>query len=204
MNYLPVIKSSVFLALAYLIAYSSYAQSPLYPERLETGQVFSGGNTLHLDVTTPEYAYRYVFSNLLGRMDVGREQFVFTVPSVDARLPGPPPPDSDAAREMAFLRKMINPRRANPIIIRIYFHDGPIDLGQFEGETLTMAAEVQMGGVTYKTPVQVQGLYRNDDLIMDFSMSINNVIIGVARQAVQEIQLYAPGVRILGLTGQRL
>ncbi len=64
-----------------------------------------------------------------------------------------------------------------------------------------MDSEVQMGGMIYKTPAQVQGLYRNNQLLISFSLLIDNTVLGIPRQSVEEIQLYAQGVRLSGDPG---
>ena len=189
------------LVLIALVVQLGQAQNFQYSERLPQGRTYVGDNVLHLDVTTPERPYSYTFPNMVARIDRRLEQFILAIPTVDPDLNDPTVLDTLTLEEREFLARMIRVNRSNPIIIRLFFPQGIFDLDQLEDEPLMMASEVQMGNRTYKTPAQVQGLYRDDQLLIGFSLMIDNTVLGIPQQAVEDIQLYAQGVRLAGVPG---
>ena len=182
-----------------LLATESYAQHPRYVERLPQSRMYVGDNTLQLDITTLERPYSYTFPNLLARSDRLLEQFILTIPSIEPNATDPTVLKGLTDEERALLARMVRFNRPNPIIIRIFFPDSPLDLTKFNGQVLTLKSEIAMGDMIYETLAQVQGVYRDDQLVFGFSLAINNVIMGIPRQAIEEIQLYASGIRVAGL-----
>lgn len=193
----------IAIALLLLGVLLGYAQPPRYVERLPSGRTYVGDNTLQLDITTPDRPYYYTFPNLLARTDRGREQFVLAIPNIEPDVADPTVLRGLTEEERVLLARVVRLNRPNPIIVRIFFPDSPLDLTKFNGQTLSLKSEVVMGGAIYETLAEVQGVYRDDQLILNFSLAVNNVIIGIPRQAIEEIQLYANGVRVAGLAGIR-
>ena len=197
-----IIRMYIAMVLVALSVQLGHAQQTLqYTERLPQGRTFVGDNTLHLEVTTPQRPYLYTFPNMVARVDRRLEQFILAIPTIEPDLADPTVLDTTTLEERRFLARMVRVNRSNPIIIRIFYPENMIDLSEIEDHPLTLTTEVQMGGVTYKTPAQVQGLYRDDQMLISFSLLIDNTTIGIPRQNIQDIRLYAQGVRLAGELG---
>lgn len=198
-------KGKFFIALALIVlsVRFGWSQSLQYTERLPLGRNYVGDNMLHLEVTTPErpYSYSYTFPNMIARLDRGLAQCILAIPAIEPDLADPTVLNNTTPEEQEFLARLIYVNRANPIIIRLLFPPGIIDLDQLSDAPLLTGSEVQMGGRTYNTTARVQGLYQDDQLLLSFSLVIDNTIMGIARQAVEDIQLYAQGVRLAGVRG---
>ena len=189
------------LALVVLSVRFGWTQSLQYTERLPQGRSYVGDNVLHLEVTTAQRPYTYTFPNMLARIDRQLEQFILAIPRIEPNLTDPTVLDGITPQEQDFLARMIHVDRANPIIIRLFFPPGIFTPDQLEDEPLLMAGEVQMGNKTYKSPARVHGFYQNGQLLIGFSLMIDNTLMGIPLQAVEDIQLYAQGVRLAGVTG---
>lgn len=196
-----IIKIATALMLIVLSFQLARAQTFQHTERLPQGRTYVGDNALHMDVTTPDRPYSYTFPNMIARLDRRLEQFILAIPTIEPDLADPTVLDTMTPQEREFLARMVHVNRANPIIIRLFFPLGIFDLDQLEGEPFVMASEVQMGSRTYKTPARVQGLYQDDQLLISFTLMIDNTLLGIPRQAVEGIQLYAQGVRLAGASG---
>ena len=191
----------IILALLALSAPLGWAQSLRYTERLPQGSSYVGDNDLHLDVTTPLRPYYYTFPNMVARVDRRLEQFILAIPTIEPDLIDPTVLDTLTLEEREFLAGMIRVNRDNPIIVRLFFPEGVIDMSELADEAMMLTSEVQMGGVTYKSPAQVQIFYQDDQMLLSFSVLIDNTILGIPQQAIEDIQLYAQGVRLAGLPG---
>ena len=174
-----------------------WSQSLQYTERLPQGRSYVGNNVLHLEVTTTQRPYTYTFPNMLARIDRRLQQFILAIPTIEPDLADRTVLDTATPEERAFLARLLRVDRSNPIIIRIFFPLGTTDLSQlFTSDPVLVDSEVQMGGRRYKTPAQVQGLYQDDQLLMSFSLLIDNRILGIPQQAIEDIQFYSQGVRL--------
>ena len=156
-----------------------------------------GNNVLHLEVMTAQRPYTYTFPNMLARINRRLQQFILAIPTIEPDLADRTVLDTTTPEERAFLTRLLRIDRSNPIIIRIFFPPGVMDLSQmFTSDPVLVDSEVQMGGMRYKTPAQVQGLYQDDQMLMSFSLLIDNAILGIPQQAIEDIQFYAQGVRL--------
>ena len=196
-----IVKCITCLGLIALLAQPGRAQGFQYTERLPQGRTYVGDNVLHLDITTVERPYSYVFPNMIARIDQRLEQFILAIPAIEPDLADLTVLDTMTPEERAFLARLVHVDRTNPIIVRLFFPPGIFDPGQLEDEPLAMAGEVQMGNRTYKTLAQVQGLHQDNQLLISFSLVIDNTLLGIPRQAIEDIQLYARGVRLAGMPG---
>ena len=192
---------SIVLVLVALSSQLGWAQPLRGTERLPTGRTYIGDNELHIDVTTAQRAYTYLFPNMAARLDRRLKQILLVIPRVEPDLADLTVLNTMTPAEQTFLTRLVDINRANPVIIRLFFPVGVIDLDQLEDEPLTMTSEVQMGGLTYKAPAQVQGLHRDDQLLISFSLTIDNTVVGIPQQAIEDLQLYAQGVRLAGVPG---
>lgn len=194
-------KGKFFIALALVVLSVRFGrtQSLQYTERLPQGRSYVGNNVLHLEVTTAQRPYTYTFPNMLARIDRRLQQFILAIPAVEPDLADRTVLDTMSPEERAFLPRLLHVDRPNPIIIRIFFSLGVTDLSQmFTSDPVLVDSEVQMGGERYRTPAQVQGLYQDDQLLMSFSLLIDNTTLGIPQQAIEDIQFHAQGVRLSG------
>ena len=192
-------KGKLFTALALVVlsVRFGWAQSLQYTERLSQGRSYVGNNVLHLEVTTTQRPYTYTFPNMLARIDRRLQQFILAIPTIEPDLADRTVLDTMTPEERAFLTRLLHVDRSNPIIIRIFFPPGVMDLSQlFTSDPVLVDSEVQMGGMRYKTPAQVQGLYQDDQMLMSFSLLIDNTMLGIPQQAIEDIQFYSQGVRL--------
>ena len=196
-------KISAALLLIVLSVPFAGAQDRPATERLPQGLSYTGDNTLHLEVTTPQRPYSYTFPNMVARLDRRREQFMLAIPTLEPDLADPTVLDTMTPEEQAFLEQLVQVDRANPIIIRIFFPDAPLDLDDLNDEPITMGTEVEMGGRRYPTTAQVQGYWQEDQLLISFSLMVDNTRLGTPPQTVEELQLFAQGVRLSGIPGYR-
>ncbi len=104
------------------------AQNPRYTERLPQGLSYAGDNVLHLEIVSPQRPYSYVFPNLLARIDRRLEQIILAIPRIERDLIDRTVLDTMTPEEQEFLARMIRVDRPNPIIIRMFFPEGLIDL----------------------------------------------------------------------------
>ncbi len=189
----------IALVLIVLSVRFGWSQSLQYTERLPQGRSYVGDNTLHLEVTTVQRPYTYTFPNMLARIDRRLQQFILAIPTIEPDLADRTVLDTTTPEEREFLARLLRIDRSNPIIIRIFFPLGVTDLSQmFTSDPVLVDSEVQLGGVRYKTPAQVQGLYQDDQLLMSFSLLIDNTVLGIPQQAIEDMQFYAQGVRLSG------
>lgn len=195
-------KTSLLISLIVLSLQPVLAQEFSRPERLPQDRVYVGDNTLHLDITTPERLYTYTFPNMVARFDQRLQQFILAIPALEADLADPTVLDTMTPEERDFLVRMVYVNREAPIIIRLFFPPGIVDLDQLSDDPQAMVSEVQMGGRTYKTTAQVQGLYQDGELLIGFSLMYRDTVLG-ADQMVEDLQLYAQGVRLAGVPDVR-
>ena len=196
------LKTSLLLSLIALSLQLARAQDFSHSERLPQDRAFVGDNTLHLDVTTPERPYTYTFPNMVARYDQRLQQFILAIPTLEPDLVDPTVLDTMTPEERDFLVRMVYVNRDTPVIIRLFFPPGIVDLDQLSDDPQAMASEVQMGGRTYKTTAQVQGLYQDGELLIGFSLMFSDTVLG-ADQVVEDLQLYAQGVRLAGVPDVR-
>ncbi len=158
-----------------------------------------GDNTLHLEVTTAQRPYAYTFPNMLARIDRRLQQFILAIPTIEPDLADRTVLDTTTPAEREFLARLVRIDRTNPIIIRLSFPPGITELSEMlTSDPVLMDSEIQMGGMRYKTSAQVQGIYQDDQMLMSFSLLINNTVLGIPQQAIEDIQLYAQGIRLPG------
>ena len=194
-------KGKFFIALVLILlsVRFGWSQSLQYTERLPQGRSYVGDNTLHLEVNTVQRPYTYTFPNMLARIDRRLQQFILAIPTIEPNLTDRTVLNTITPEEREFLARLVRIDRSNPIIIRIFFPLGVTDLSQmFTSDPVLVDSEVQLGGVRYKTPAQVQGLYQDDQLLMSFSLLIDNTVLGIPQQAIEDMQFYAQGVRLSG------
>lgn len=196
------IKTSLLLFSLTLSLQLARAQEFSRPERLPQDRAYVGDNTLHLDITTPERPYTYTFPNMAARFDQRLQQFILAVPALETDLIDPTVLDTMTPEERDFLVRTVYVNREAPIIIRLFFPPGIVDLDQLSDDPQAMVSEVQMGGRTYKTTAQVQGLYQDGELLIGFSLIYRDTVLGTD-QIVEDIQLYAQGVRLAGVPNVR-
>ena len=194
-------KVCIVLAVFVFSVSEGWAQTLRSTDRLPTGRTYVGDNELHVDVTTAQRAYTYLFPNMAARLDRRLKQIILAIPRIEPDLADLTVLNTMTPAEREFLTRLVHVDRENPIIVRFFFPLGVIDLEQLEDAPLTMTSEVQMGGVTYKAPAQVQGLYRDDQLLISFSLVIDNTVVGIPQQSIEDLQLYAQGVRLAGVPG---
>ena len=153
---------------------------------------YTGGNTLTLVVTSPRGQQTMTFSNLEGRMNTALEQFEFVASLSQSDLEAYADTVEVATRLTA----------DEPISIVASFPGENINLEDFNGQPLTFPGEVRLAGQVFITPIHLEGIYRNNTLILDVSASVTEEGQRVAGSEVEELQLFGHGVRLINLTSQ--
>ena len=161
----------------------AYGQNPTY----------TGGQTLTIVMTTEHGPETLVFHDLEARVNTALEQLEFTTPVSQAELDE----YTDTVELVSNLATT-----DDPIMIIVPFPDGNINLEDFHTQSESLPGEVHLADQVFLTPVQLEGLYENDTLVLDLEATITHEVESVAGGGVDELQLYAHGVRIYHLTDE--
>ncbi|SDL52734.1 hypothetical protein SAMN05421823_106246 [Catalinimonas alkaloidigena] len=148
-------------------------------------------NNLLVNVSTPGSAYEYQSRKMTGKFNKNLDRFEFEVPLVSF-LSRSAPPLSE------LLLPVQEPLSDQKLFINLKLPDRALNLGDFRGNRrLELQGEVRVGDITFNTPVEVEGLFRNNsEMILSFDIPLTGEIQALRDLHLEEMHLIAQDVRL--------
>ena len=144
-------------------------------------------------VTTGQQEETVIFRDMEGRLNTALAQLEFIIPVSQ-------PANDEYADTVEFVTNLTT--TGDPITIIATFPENNINLEDFNAQPLRFSGEIHLAGQVFLAPIQLEGIYQNNELILDLEATITEGARQVAGRGVEMLQLYAHGVRIVGLTNE--
>lgn len=160
---------------------------------------YTGGNSIHIIVHSQTDNFEYQSGNMLARLDISRGLIELHIP-LTALSP------IKGSSLSYFANTFGIDDSTNMVIgINLLLPDEQIDLSEFIGNEQRYGGEVTIGDVLLKSPVFFEGLYKEDQLIFDFEISIEeqfNLNHLLSDGKIKAIEIFSKGSRIVNLTDE--
>lgn len=157
---------------------------------------FTGNNEVTIVLQQDNRSYEYGADNMMARLNTGLGQLEFQVP--DNRFY-----PTDSSKNMELFQSLLgNDTTRAPLSLTLDFQGEGIELGDFEGQHMTLDGSLALGTLSFNMPVQVTGYYQDNTLLLDFITDISGDAASVIPFGIQTIKLSGEGVTIRNLTDQ--